>query len=192
MPGRKKTAKKAAKKRRAPARFSISTADLQSPQVAGFASRCAIIDRGLVLELVFFEERPPKTVYTVARVMATIDMVIDRLWEPSIAFYESQRKVLQETEIQTKPVAETPPEDSLGEPKPAVMCNVFRIARTGMEAVLDLHYISPGDIHLLQEERRIPTVVPVMRIQTTLPVIIGIFEFLEPMLGELKARLGRS
>lgn len=188
MSAAKKRKRKAAKKRPAPTTLSLRTADLRDPPIAGFANGCAIVDHGLVLEFVFLEGQSAENARTVARVMATIDAVIDRLWATSAGFYQSERKALQKAGIPTVPVSETSP----AEPKSAVMCNLFRIARSGTEAVLDLHYISPGDVHLYQAERRRPTVVPVMRIQTTLPVIIGIFEFLEPVLEEFKARLGRK
>jgi hypothetical protein len=120
--------------------------------------------------------------------MVPIDAVVLYLWGTSREYQETDEALYRTAGIAIPEVAA--PEVEVGSPR-IFPANIFRIARTGVEAAVELYFLTPYSVFLATTKaKKQPDVEPMIRLQIPGPVLTGILRRINSMVPELKARLG--
>ena len=133
--------------------------------------------------LVFGKLRPGgKDLRTKIEIAFSAEYFVKQVWRSSRGFHETVRRLSAGKELAA---VDSPQETE------RVQCfrsnNVF-MAVLGEEAVLDFYYISPGDIHLAQKERRPDiSLEPIVRVLVSTPVLLEFLEKCRPFAERWRA-----
>ncbi|HEY5277322.1 MAG TPA: hypothetical protein VIK38_12485 [Coriobacteriia bacterium] len=166
----------------------VNVLDLPVPANATYADECVVSDRGLSFEMCFVYEAPG-TAAAAVRVVALIDSIVGQFWGSSRTFHESSREMLKAAGIAVVPVVTA----RAAPPAPApVLANLFGMFRTGIGSVLDCYYLSPRDVFFAGRRHVKPHILPVARIMLPSPVLVGLLDYVESMVGSFRERLGIS
>lgn len=165
-------AKKNGPKRQQPGSVKVRIAG-KVPPIVGYADSYSVIERARTShELVFFDSASRSVL---VRITVDEGPLAEHLWGPTVEFFDSSSKVLEQHELQPVPPTATPP--SLVNTK-STACNLFRIFRTGTQAAFEAYYVSPGSVHLAATGV-VPQPIhpePICHVQLSLPVLMGLLE----------------
>src|SRR3989442_3993514 len=120
--------------------LEVDLSALPAPEETVFANSCSIIDYGLHLELFFWHHRPKGRTEPVLSVMVPIDAAVVYLWGTSREVQQQEESIYKAAGISIPEVSSAQLEVESPRILPA---NVFRIARTGVEASLELYFLPP-------------------------------------------------
>jgi hypothetical protein len=167
----------------------VNASALPQPNIAGFANRCAVYDRGLFLDLVFYELVRQKS-SGIARLTVPIDDLIVQFWPGAgrfLAEVEGHFSLESGAEAEVTDVPKV--EMSL---EPALVANYIRLARTGLTAAFDFYFVTPTSIANQQgaggEHSRL-SFLPLLCVQAPTTLVIALLTTLKPMLPEFRSRL---
>jgi len=120
--------------------------------------------------------------------MVPLEAVVGHLWKSSVQFYQNEKENLRRAEIGVQNVLDSPPE---WQASLVQMSNVFRVARAGTEMVLEAYWLSPYYVHAASlggtPKFRFE---PVVQVQLSSPVLVGVLEYLSQHVEEWRRRLG--
>jgi hypothetical protein len=119
--------------------------------------------------------------------MVPIDAAVLYLWGTSREYQETDEALYKTAGIPIPEVAA--PEVDVESPR-ILPANIFRMARTGVEAAVELYFLTPYSVFLATTKKKQPDVEPMIRLQIPGPVLTGILRRIHSMVPELKARLG--
>jgi hypothetical protein len=169
-----------------PEKLEIELAKLPTIALSGFVDACLVRDRGLVVEVRFTDTAAQRTI---ARIVVPKGDLFDNLWTGGIEdFYTSTKAMLAEVGVAVIPVQESLLDDA-GAP-PAFPAHIFRVGRLGLEAEMEIYYLSvssAGTAAVIRSETpsaetRI-TIYPVSRIYLSVPVLAGVLSYLRGKRG---------
>jgi len=166
--------------------LTVDLTTLAAPEETVFANSCSIIDYGLYLELFFWHIRPKGHAEPVLSAMVPIDAAIVYLWGTSREFQQEDESIYKTIGISIPEVAA--PQVDVESPR-IIPANMFRMARTGIDAVLELYFLSPYSTFLATRKKTKPEFEPMIRIQIPGPVLTGVLRRVDSMVPELKSRL---
>jgi hypothetical protein len=149
------------------------------PELIGFANRFWFWERDTSIEVGFFEDRGNFPPVLLLRSHCALDDMLMHVW----ASAKDVAKLLAER-FPNPPeyfwVAESP---FVGAVPPSVAFNYTRIARQGLDAAIDLFYLTPRSIHLaVQNREKAPEIIqalPVGTVQMPLPMLCRFLNELE-------------
>ena len=169
--------------------LEVDLSALPAPEETVFANSCSIIDYGLHLELFFWHHRPKGRTEPVLSVMVPIDAAVVYLWGTSREFQQQEESIYKAAGISIPEVAAAQLEVESPRILPA---NVFRIARTGVEASLELYFLPPYAtfVAALRKAKTVMEFEPMIRVQLPGPVLTSVLRRVDSMVPELKSRLG--
>lgn len=159
---------------------------LPHPPLEGFADKCALIDRGTMFELAFYDSSRQATV---TRLSVAPAALFEGLLGTARDFLQQGVTFLSARSIVPAQIPGTiPPQIQLGTALPA---NVFRLSRMTTEAEFEAYHISPGDLARAKNnvQSEIP-VNPVSKVMLPLDVLVGLLVHLSTLEKGMGARLG--
>jgi hypothetical protein len=163
----------------------LPSSSLGKPVVAGFADRLAILDRGAYLELIFWSGDPlaPTGVYPI---VVMIDDIIKALWESSQAFFQNLSRVWPNGSVPNLDV--DAPGFSGAE---RFLVNMFRLSRSGLDALFECYYLSPFDVAWFNRQGRVGKLVPAPMFGVQMPatLIVKLLYEIEERIPQLRERL---
>jgi len=167
--------------------ITVDLGTLPAPEETVFANSCSIIDYGLYLEFFFWHSRPKGHTEPVLSAMIPIDSVVVNLWGSTREFQKLDESLYKTIGVPIQEVVAA--RVDVASPR-VVSGNVFRVGRTGVEAVLELYYLSPYSSFLAGKRKKQPELDPMIRIQLPGPVLTGMLQRVDSMVPELRSRVG--
>lgn len=152
-----------------PLNLRVEVKDL--PPIVGFASACALVQRGRVYDIFFWDSASSKWL---ARLLIHHDALFQQLLGTSLDFYDGSVAWMAERGIEPAAIpSELPKLENIPISRAA---NLFRLFRAGTDTVLECYYISPRVIHLTTTSKnRGPLIAdPVYQIQMDLSLLVGL------------------
>jgi hypothetical protein len=153
--------------------INIDTAKAVQPPLAGFADRCAIRQRGIAFDFVFFEELRPGERVVIARFAMTKGDVIERIWKPS-------RGTFFRTLVGSVPLGERVPlseEFAYDVSGPALQCNVMVMSQIGASALIDCYFVNAASLNKALTTRSMATPISLFSIQLPSGLLVSVLEF---------------
>jgi len=170
-----------------PQSITVDLSALEAPEETVFANSCSIIDYGLYLELVFSHIRPRGHTEPVLSAMVPIDAAVTFLWATTREYQQQDEAIYKTVGITIPEVA--PAQLDVESPR-TVPANLFRMARAGVQAVLELYFVAPYSTFVAAAKKTKPTYEPMIRILLPGPVLTGLLRRVDSMIPELKSRIG--
>jgi hypothetical protein len=163
--------------------LKVTVGRLPAAPLVGFADRVAIMERNSLFELSFVEDRGQAPALLVARLLTTAD-ALWKLWSSSQTMYGKLRQVLgglrqsaavNDVAVPTASVSVAP------------LCNLFRAAGAGSEALIECYYISAHAINNARAAGDPVDVLPLLGVQIPATLMLRVFEYLESNADSIRA-----
>ena len=148
------------------------------PPLIGFASACALVQRGRAYEIFLSDSASSKCL---ARLLVHQEPLFEQLLGTSLDFYDGSVTWMAERGIEPAAIAsELTNLENIPFPQAA---NLFRLFRAGTDAVLECYYASPRVIHLSQISKKRGSVKadPVCQVQMDLSLLIGLLRMVKQL-----------
>jgi len=156
-----------------PKGVELSLADLEAPEFVVFAHECSMLRYGDLCEFAFLQNRPGESPRLGVSVVVPADDVATHIWESIEEFLKMVGDAYAKRGVQAQPPGNSAP--AYGN-APVVGANILRVARAGMNGLMDWYYLSPHSHHLTRTTGQPPRIDPVVRIQLIGPVLLGVLK----------------
>jgi len=146
------------------------------PELAGFANRCVLTNRGDHVEFAFIEDYTDGEMFWIARLVMPADDALKRFWKSAENFYEQTSRLYpDEAMIRGRTGGEVPDAAPT-----ALVTNVVGTTRVGATGALDFYYLTPRSLHIAStmkasERKGVLDVLPIATIQLATTTMIAFF-----------------